>query len=446
MAANRYWRAVCLVPYGMDGLALSEFHLLLAGVRVDAPATLTASTLPTEGAVGNIKDDALGTSARWAQADLSTLVLQWDFGGAPTDVSDIQLAGDSDTRFLLSVGIQGSSDALEWVEALTRTGIAWPGPGAKTSLSDPAAKWDRYNAGSGVVVGADEGLMVSRIGTTGHGMVSYAAGIMQFEVTVVSMDLGAAVVGVCTTSAGLEDVLGNLSNCYGYASSGQKYLAGAITDYSATYTTGDTIGVVVDFAVGSLTFYKNGVSQGVAAATTMKAKVLFPAASNNSYSQIQSSQLRLRSRDFLYPVAGASPWIGVPSLSKNRVPGGIAATSVPGDVRPSSDVTEFGIPSVVPTPATTAFDGLTGVFGKGVGRIAGTVKEKGTPDAPVYRKVRLIREVDGLQLREVWSHPVTGAYSFDYVDEQQLFTVLSYDHTGDFRAVVASGLTPELIP
>lgn len=90
-------------------------------------------------------------------------------------------------------------------------------------------------------------------------------------------------------------------------------------------------------------------------------------------------------------------------------------------------------------------DSTSGVMGTGKGRVAGTVKEKGTPDAPVYRKVRLIRERDGLLMRELWSHPVTGAYSFDYVDELQLFTVLSYDHTGAFRAVVASGITPELI-
>lgn len=90
-------------------------------------------------------------------------------------------------------------------------------------------------------------------------------------------------------------------------------------------------------------------------------------------------------------------------------------------------------------------DYASGVLGTGMGRVAGTIKEKGMPDAPVYRKVRLIREADGLQMRELWSHPITGAYSFDYVDELQTFTVLSYDHTGAFRAVVADGQIPELI-
>jgi hypothetical protein len=82
----------------------------------------------------------------------------------------------------------------------------------------------------------------------------------------------------------------------------------------------------------------------------------------------------------------------------------------------------------------------------GDGRVAGTVKVKGAPDYAVYRRVRLIRERDGVFIRETWSHPVTGAYVFDGVDRTQKYTVLSYDHTFNFRAVVADNLTPEVMP
>jgi hypothetical protein len=91
-------------------------------------------------------------------------------------------------------------------------------------------------------------------------------------------------------------------------------------------------------------------------------------------------------------------------------------------------------------------DYASGVIGRGVGRISGTVKEDGTPDFPVWRRVRLIRESDGLVVRQQWSHPVTGAYQFDFVDELQRYTVLSYDHNHNFRAVDADNLTPDLIP
>ena len=77
----------------------------------------------------------------------------------------------------------------------------------------------------------------------------------------------------------------------------------------------------------------------------------------------------------------------------------------------------------------------------GRGRVRGTVKEKGSPDMPASRRVRLVRERDGLLVREQWSDPVTGVYDFPYMDELQTYTVQSYDHTRNYRAVIADGLT-----
>ena len=51
---------------------------------------------------------------------------------------------------------------------------------------------------------------------------------------------------------------------YTYAYNGQKVQAGSNSSYGATYTTGDLIGVAFDVDAGTLTFYKNGVSQGTA--------------------------------------------------------------------------------------------------------------------------------------------------------------------------------------
>lgn len=82
----------------------------------------------------------------------------------------------------------------------------------------------------------------------------------------------------------------------------------------------------------------------------------------------------------------------------------------------------------------------------GRGRIVGSVAEKGTPNTPVRRRVRLYQDRDGLLVRETWSNPTTGAYSFDYIDESMTYTVLSYDHTLNFRAVVADRIVPEIMP
>lgn len=81
----------------------------------------------------------------------------------------------------------------------------------------------------------------------------------------------------------------------------------------------------------------------------------------------------------------------------------------------------------------------------GNGRVAGTVKIKGSPNAPVQRKVRLIDEFTGLMVREVFSDPVTGAYEFKYVSTDHKYTVVSYDWANNFRAVLADNIAAEYV-
>jgi len=51
---------------------------------------------------------------------------------------------------------------------------------------------------------------------------------------------------------------------WGYYIDGTKYNNGSSSAYGATWTTNDVIGIAFDADAGSLTFYKNGASQGVA--------------------------------------------------------------------------------------------------------------------------------------------------------------------------------------
>lgn len=85
------------------------------------------------------------------------------------------------------------------------------------------------------------------------------------------------------------------------------------------------------------------------------------------------------------------------------------------------------------------------VYQGGNGRVAGTVKIKGSPNAPVQRKVRLIDEFTGLMVREVFSDPVTGAYEFLYVSRDHKYTVVSYDWANNFRAVLADNIAAEYV-
>ena len=88
------------------------------------------------------------------------------------------------------------------------------------------------------------------------------------------------------------------------------------------------------------------------------------------------------------------------------------------------------------------------IYRGGAGFVAGTVKErpKGAPEGsevPVWRRVRLYDERRGACIAETWSDATTGAYRFDCIDMGRIYTVLSYDHNGQFVAVAASGLVPE---
>jgi hypothetical protein len=84
---------------------------------------------------------------------------------------------------------------------------------------------------------------------------------------------------------------------YTYLDGGLKGNAGGTTAYGATWTNGDVIGIVFDADTGQLTFYKNGVSQGLA----------FTVTSGNSYypafggaSTIPSYALNFGQRPFTY--------------------------------------------------------------------------------------------------------------------------------------------------
>jgi hypothetical protein len=81
----------------------------------------------------------------------------------------------------------------------------------------------------------------------------------------------------------------------------------------------------------------------------------------------------------------------------------------------------------------------------GAYRISSTVKTKGTPDAPVMRRVFLFDHDSFRVIRSQWSDPITGAYSFDKIRMGKFF-VVAFDHLHDYRAVIADNLTPEPMP
>lgn len=436
MAAHRYWRAVNLEAYDGGALiALSEFWLLAGTTRVDASATLTSSIAPVGGSLANLKDNDTSTEAVLARGT----VLLWDFGGSPQDVTDIRLGASSEMkRFPLVAEVQWSDDAVSWASLEFIVGIAAPGMRAVTD-SSPITGWSRGD-NKGVVVVSVDGSTMSTSASSGVESVAVARpkreGVLQVEwVCNTANPSGWLARFGFVTLYSVAVRPGNYAGSWVYRENGQKQSANTSASYGASWITGDVIGAVVDFAAGSITFYKNGVSQGVAY-TGQSLGDLCPVAGDAGF--IVTWSATLRTSGFTYPIAGASAWEDRPGLiSTNKVRG-------------RSMLSEVVV--VASLGATPAFAGAilkdrmrarpNFLFDPAArGRIIGTVKRKNTPtNMPLARRVRLYRDVDGMLIAETWSRAADGVYQFDYIEEGQSYTAIALDHEHVYRMVGADNL------
>lgn len=113
-----------------------------------------------------------------------------------------------------------------------------------------------------------------------------------------------------------------------------------------------------------------------------------------------------------------------------------------------SQPTMVGYPFIGASPESqTEPPDAVDIYDAGRGRVIGTVKEKGAPtNIPLHRRVVLLSMPGSRAMRETWSDPASGAYEFRGVDMNRRYTVISYDHTGAYRAVIADNIQPEQMP
>jgi hypothetical protein len=93
------------------------------------------------------------------------------------------------------------------------------------------------------------------------GGVGVSSGKWYYEATVNS---GAMQIGIAKAGVNLDYFLGVDSRGWGWRNSGDAWNNNVSKPYGAAYTTGDVIGCALDVDAGTLEFYKNGASQGVA--------------------------------------------------------------------------------------------------------------------------------------------------------------------------------------
>ena len=95
------------------------------------------------------------------------------------------------------------------------------------------------------------------------------------EVKFSSLAIG-ALIGIRNSAEAPTSYVGGTSGSYAYYSpTGQKYNAATAATYGSSYSTSNTIGIAFDADAGSLTFYRDNVSQGVAYSSIPVADYVF---------------------------------------------------------------------------------------------------------------------------------------------------------------------------
>ena len=107
-------------------------------------------------------------------------------------------------------------------------------------------------------------------GTTGgagqqtvQGTIGMSSGKWYAEAIITTVGAESSV-GIARVTQDTSLYVGNGAFSYGYYFNGNKYNNSSPSAYGASYTSGNVIGIAFDADLGTLTFYKNGISQGTA--------------------------------------------------------------------------------------------------------------------------------------------------------------------------------------
>ena len=146
-----------------------------------------------------------------------------------------------------------------------------PSGNGSPSATQPSSNycvWNPLQIGIATLSAANQTVTISNAAdqqTRSTIAIPAGSGAYYCEVTVTTVGGADPIIGIAKwDNVALSTYLGANSTTYGYTRAGTKINNNTNTAYGATWTAGDVIGIALDNVNGNLTFYKNGVSQGLA--------------------------------------------------------------------------------------------------------------------------------------------------------------------------------------
>lgn len=497
MPSARYWRLVGCAPYERgSALSLSEIALLNGTTRVDTGATCTYA--PSTGSLVNLGDNNNSTTATfdWLDIQKANFAFQWDLGSS-LEVDGLRF-GSAATRggFIARATLEASSDGVFWRPVSHIQGLTFQGPNTSVVVSrfkivtpDVVCKFDGTNGAKvveplvGSIAPLTFGTNVALSTTQKYSGVSsmffpggqtlltqsFSAGVpftgrfasrfFTASAWIYPTALGGFIAGSFNSQGGTthegwfirtdsNGALSGMALISGFSSFGLSSVAELIALNTWHH-------VVIEREANVLRLYHNG--QVVASRSDMPDAAIGSTQSRNLgigclNSNLDNTPFTGFIDDLMLTESAAvhGGFAFVPEawdLQTGDNPSAHALEPTISLYDATSDIKLFTPQNINTQPRATApsESRIDMIFG-GRGVIAGTVKEKSLPEnTPLFRKVRLIDERSGYVVAETWSDAATGNYSFANIDRSRTYTVLSYDHTGLYRAVIADRLTPELM-
>lgn len=414
----RYWRIVNLRAYGGGNVAVTNIQLWSGSANLG-------------GTVSQAVNGSYPVNAG--------LQFKWTFATA-VEVSIVRVTMLVYATGLAACTLQSSTDDIAWTTEAIYDEFIYPGDGLITALVNVTitpTSWDSANKGSACTLSNANLTASANYSASVKSVFGATSGKYYFEVSCT----GSGLVGIGNASARVTGAPsypgwdGNGKALYFY--NGNKYTNDAGAAYAPTPTANSVIGIKLDMDLGTLGFIVNGTDYGEAFSGITG--VMYAMFGGGSSGGADTATANFGGSAFTYSVpTGYASGFGVgagANIQSRAIEFQQQSQTVYAEYQPTASV------AFATQMPVTFYDAENG----GRGRLVGTVKVAGTPNTAVQRRVRLHRDRDGLLIREQWSDPVTGIYSFTDIDMTKTYTIIAYDHTFAYRAVLADNVTPELM-